>query len=1424
MTRITCVTTAVLVLLTALAHTPAAAADPPVNFTNEIVLPAISQPMSMRFLPDGRLLVLLRGGEILITDPGETPASSAAYMTVTNLNDSQERGAYDIAIDPNFNVNGLFYLYYTPDSPSLPRISSFFHQENLGGLTSTGDITSEVVLWEDTDGYTACCHYGGGLDIGPEGRLWLTTGDKFSGTNSQDLTRAAGSVLRINTDGSIPADNFGMSDGVGGIHDAIFAYGLRNPFRARWDFVDERMFIGEVGGNDVWKSSEDLHVVTLADSATNFGWPFCEGACDDPNFPTCDCNNHTEALFSYPHFGSGASITGGVVYRGSDFPAPYQGAYFFGDYVRGWIHYLTFDGSGDPSGGTPTEGFGFDESVGPVVGIEQGPDGALYYVTIFGSATNPAMGDLGRYVYDDGNQAPVITSAAATPDSGIAPLGVTFTATATDGEGDPLTYLWVFGDGDSLSGNVVNDTVPDAVHNYTANGVYQAQLFVSDASHTTASSLVTVTLGIAPTVTIDMPTDGSLFQAGDMINYSATANDTDGSLDGSNYAWTVRFKHDEHFHPDVSGVPGQSGSFEIPMSGHEFGGDTGYTIDVLVTDDDGLTAADTVTIVPDQVDLTFETVPSGLVVFVDGIPHVTPYVHETLIGFEHTVSVNTTQCLEDSAYNFNNWSDAGAATHVISAPGMNATYTASFDVAGACTLTVQGGLVMRLKGDVGVSASADTVSMWADQSASNNSMTSVSNDGPIRLAGALNGHDVLSFDGIDDGMSRSGFTGLPTGSDDRSVFMVVKYESALWAGFTWGTAACNQTFGLTNSAGGNLGVQGWCGPSDFESNTFANGAGWMIQSVVMGANSFVHYQNGNMIDAGSHVFNTGTSDVRLGVEQNNNRHLQAQFAEILVYDRAVSEMERQQIEAYLRNEYFGAPQSWSIAITEPGDSEFIADDEISVSWVAGGDLSAAEHVHVILDTMPHVTVHQFNGTHVFTDVETGPHRIIVELATSGHAVLAADTVDVVLDAACALVDSGLVLHLESDAGVGTTGNQVIWWLDQTNNQNDLLAAGDPAYLTSGGPNNQPYLSFDGTDDVMDREHVNDPIVGLPQGAADRTVFFVVRYDGLGYGGFTYGSSACNESFGLVVSPNAKLTLQGFCLPNDFETVFTGTGVGWTMQSVVLAANTFSHYKDGLLIDSQAHVFATTMERMTLGGELDGDPLIGMDAAAILVYDRALDAAERQQVEWYLQQKYFGVPCPFNTAPVAVDDNFAAATGATVMLDVLANDNDPDGFLDPASVTVVVSPVTGGLSVLPSGEISYTHSGIPSDVDSFTYVVNDTEGASSNEAIVYIGNDPPTGIDSLKPQRFALYQNSPNPFNPTTTIRYDMPSAAHVRVRIYNVQGKLVRDLVNESRPAGRHAAVWDGQSDRGNPVASGVYIAVLQAGTYRHAVRMVLLK
>ena len=97
------------------------------------------------------------------------------------------------------------------------------------------------------------------------------------------------------------------------------------------------------------------------------------------------------------------------------------------------------------------------------------------------------------------------------------------------------------------------------------------------------------------------------------------------------------------------------------------------------------------------------------------------------------------------------------------------------------------------------------------------------------------------------------------------------------------------------------------------------------------------------------------------------------------------------------------------------------------------------------------------------------------------------------------------------------------------------------------------------------------------------------------------------------------------------------------------------------------------------------------------------------------------------------------------------------------------------------------------------------------------------LDAL-PKVTALYQNVPNPFNPVTTIHFDLARDMQVQLRIYNVSGRLVRTLANGPMERKRHQLVWDGLDDAGVPVSSGIYFYRLEAGNFRDTRKMVVLR
>ena len=627
-------------------------------FRNEIVLASgLNLPTNLAFLPDGSMLIGELGGTIKVMPPGASAPLATPFLALTNIGSTNgQQGLMDIELDPNFASNGFYYVFYTLGTPNRDRVSRF----TASGLTTA--LNSEAVLYQDPSPASAE-HHGGGLAILPDGKLYVTTGENFDPAASQDLSNPRGKILRINTDGTVPTDN-PFFDGAGPNRDDVFALGLRNPYRVSYDAVSDRLFIGDVGGNDYSTAVEEIDVAVRG---ANYGWPLCEGPCP--------ISGTTDPLHSYPHLGRDASVTGGFVYRGTQFPPEYRGNYFFGDYTQNWIRRIVFDVNGNVAQVLPFEppDGSSDGPYGDIVHLSEGPDGSLFYVDLGYSDTTATFGvaKIRRIRYLAPGNLPPVVAAGATPTSGQPPLAVAFSsAGSSDPEGQPLGYAWSFGDGGSA-------TTANPSHSYLNRGRYDARLTVSDGTLSTTSSPVSIIVGNPPSPSISFPAAGSTFRAGDSIAFSGTAVDSeDGVLPASAYSWTVNFLHANHVHPVIPLTGVTQGSFVVPTSGHDFSGNTRYEIRLTVTDSDGIQTSTAVLVYPQKVDLTFTTNPPGLSVDVDGIPHPTPVVIDSLVGFVHTIE-GLDQAQGTTAYTFSSWSDAGVRTHDVVTPALAQSFIAS---------------------------------------------------------------------------------------------------------------------------------------------------------------------------------------------------------------------------------------------------------------------------------------------------------------------------------------------------------------------------------------------------------------------------------------------------------------------------------------------------------------------------------------------------------------------------------------------------------------------------------------------------------------------------------------------------------------------------------------------------------------------------
>lgn len=471
-----------------------------------------------------------------------------------------------------------------------------------------------------------------------------------------------------------------------GILKSIYASGLRNPFRGNFDAQLNKLFIGEVGGNNQNFAWEDIHTIEIGQGGANFGWPACgDGSTGRESDGSCTNPSYTDPIFGYAHNGNGAAIMGGLFYRDFQYPISYQNKYFYGDYVRNWIKYLEFDNNLNVINETT-----FDSNPGLMLDFEVGPDGYLYYVRVLTAAeSNIGTGEIRRYSYNDlNNSPPTCVNVSASPISGTdAPLSVDFSATVSDADGDTINYTWDFGDGSYANGVVpISGIIPIVNHQYISKGEKSARLYLTDQVANIACDAVTITIGQPPVAQILTPLNNSFFRGNDSINFTGQASDPDGIINQNNVEWYIYFYNGGTIHPRQGPDIGLTTSFTIPTSNHvPFIGNTGYIVTMSVTDSDGLTSTDSIFIQPEKSTITLNSEPNGLTVLLDGVQKTTPYTFDELINFKFDLN-GPNQCLNDKSYTFSSWSDGGDKTHQIIVPPITTQFTANYDEFDECII------------------------------------------------------------------------------------------------------------------------------------------------------------------------------------------------------------------------------------------------------------------------------------------------------------------------------------------------------------------------------------------------------------------------------------------------------------------------------------------------------------------------------------------------------------------------------------------------------------------------------------------------------------------------------------------------------------------------------------------------------------------
>jgi glucose/arabinose dehydrogenase/regulation of enolase protein 1 (concanavalin A-like superfamily) len=619
------------------------------GFTQSQLLKGLKDPIAFAFAQNGDIYIGEESGVILIDRNGALLPTPVISLNVFFAGES---GLTGMALDPNFATNGYMYVSYTVPITSKGGTTQVFSQlSRLTVVNGVANPASEKVYFRGNQ-LQNLHHPGNDIQVGPDGKLWWSVGDNVpSISNAQALSNIYGKILRFNLDGTIPADNPFVN--VSGTVPAIYAYGLRNPFR--FTFLPNGKVMTEDTGSNFWEELDTIQ------PGGNYGWPFYEGDC-------YGCG-YINPVYAYGHIPADGAASAIAAYSGSTFPQSYDHVVFVGDYNRGDIEAVAFD----PTYQTEVSDTVFDSTAGTIADLQEGPDGDLYYVSIF-EGTFSKISPVGPF-------APTAT-VTSTPSAGTGPLTVQFSsAGSSDPYGLPLTYSWNFGDGSAVS------TESDPSHTYTANGTYMAKLTVSNGTQTGVTSTTVVVGHTPPSASISAPTS---YNAGDTVTFTGSATDAnDGTLGASAFSWKVDyyvngvaqpFYTDEVAHPfdgPFTGVTG--GSIQIPSDPSQVPGSF-YRITLTVTDSLGLQTVVIQDLHPNLTTWSVDSDVTGAGYVVDGTWQTDTYSTQDVVGVQHVLSgLPLTQTVGGVPYRFAGWADGSALTDTITAGVGSGSYTALFD-------------------------------------------------------------------------------------------------------------------------------------------------------------------------------------------------------------------------------------------------------------------------------------------------------------------------------------------------------------------------------------------------------------------------------------------------------------------------------------------------------------------------------------------------------------------------------------------------------------------------------------------------------------------------------------------------------------------------------------------------------------------------
>ncbi|MGH3757845.1 ThuA domain-containing protein [Actinophytocola sp.] len=613
-------------------------------------------PLDMDIDSAGRVFYVQRGGAVNMYDPQARLTRPLATLDVLVEHTHGMHGiTLDPGFDTNHflylyysplddPVNRISRFTFdeaagTIDLASERTLIEFASQRELNAHEGGGmDFDSAGNLYIATgDNSTPCCSGFGPIDERPG----QEPGDaQRSSANTNDLR---GKILRIHpeSDGTytIPEGNL-FAPGTAKTRPEIYVMGNRNPYRLHIDPETDWLYWGEVGpdaqADDPARGPMGYDEFNQAKSAGNYGWPYCIGPnrsyvdydfatgasgapFDCAGGPVNDSPNNTGltqlppargAWLPYPYgtsadwpeLGSGGRLAiGGPAYHfdpdlasETKLPRYYDDTIFVAEWTRNALFEVKLDGEGNAQ--SINRFLPHEEFLRPI-DLELGPDGSMYVIEWGSNYGGSGRGDpnFDSSIYKinyvrPGERSPQ-AQGAATPTSGQAPLAVEFSSagSADPDEGQEITFAWDF-DGDGTT----DSTEPNPSHTYTANGDYLARLTVTDSTGRSTVANIPITVGnTAPTLTLQAPLDGQVFDWGEQVPFQLAVTDPedgsteDGTIDCQQVVTQPALGHAQHGHP-LEQYRGCTGAIEtIIDDGHTPNDNIFYIVDSAYTDRGG---------------------------------------------------------------------------------------------------------------------------------------------------------------------------------------------------------------------------------------------------------------------------------------------------------------------------------------------------------------------------------------------------------------------------------------------------------------------------------------------------------------------------------------------------------------------------------------------------------------------------------------------------------------------------------------------------------------------------------------------------------------------------------------------------------------------------------------------------------------------